>query len=74
MQGRLRQVEQDGHEREGGLQSIRLSACAASGKYMPKNNECDLRRFYAHIEVLVTFLLIIFFGFLVIARYHTMRF
>ena len=28
---------------------------------------------YAHIEVLVTFLLVKNFGFLVIARYHTIR-
>ena len=30
--------------------------------------------YYAHIEVLVTFLLVKFFGFWVIARYRTMRF
>ena len=29
---------------------------------------------YAHIEALVTFLLVKHFGFWVIARYHTMRF
>ena len=29
---------------------------------------------YAHIEVVVAFLVVNFFGFLVIARYHTMRF
>ena len=29
---------------------------------------------YAHIDVLVTFLLVKMFGFWVIARYHTVRF
>ena len=29
---------------------------------------------YAHIEIVVTFLVVNFFGFLVITRHHTMRF
>ena len=32
------------------------------------------RSAYAHIEIVVTFLVVNFFGFLVIARYPTMRF
>ena len=34
----------------------------------------NIRLSYAHIEVLVTFLLVKIFGFWVIARYRTMRF
>ncbi len=58
------------------LQKQRLWTCEHKGRLKAFKRPCKAlsKNLYAHIEVLVIFLLVKVFGFRVIARYHTIRF